>query len=595
MNVTPIKNSKFEIKNSAAGFSFVEVIVVSTIVTLVFGGLLAGVQLMIELIGHSKAESGAQSLAVAKVEYIRSLPYADVGTVDGIPAGSIPQTSTTTLNGITYTEDVLVQYLDRPEDGFGTNDENDITEDSKVVKVTYSWNIRGEDRSFEMVTDIIPKGIESTSGGGTLFINVFDAEVQPVSGADVHVYNDTGTSTIDVTVETNADGIANFPGTPALSGYQITATKSGYSTDQTYSASSTNSDPNPPHVSVLKGEVSTVNFAIDALSDLTLQTREPAETNTFTDDFVDASNLSSQTDTSVSSGALVLAGSPGSYPSSGTARSVPITPSALASWESFDFTASSSADTEARVQLYSVSGSGTSTSYTLVPDEDLASNSTGFVSGPIDISGLDTSTYDSLALGAELSTSDANETPQITDWELTHVTTQQPIGGVTVGITGDKTIGENNESPVPKFDTNVTTDGSGDYTLSGIEWDTYSVDIPSSEGYDIAEVTPLTPLALDPGVSEDLRLILVPDTTNSLRVAVTDTSGNTIADAEVELTRTGFSETQETSLNGQVFFSDLASHNDYSITVTADSYATFTQNNVTVDGDSDIRVEMTSS
>ena len=53
------------------GFSLVEVIVVSALVTLIFGGLFTGVRFMVELIGHSKAESGARSLAVAKIEYIR--------------------------------------------------------------------------------------------------------------------------------------------------------------------------------------------------------------------------------------------------------------------------------------------------------------------------------------------------------------------------------------------------------------------------------------------------------------------------------------------------------------------------------------------
>ncbi len=245
------KESKKVVPHS--GFGLIETMIGAALMLLVFGAIFTGLNLMMQIITHSKAEAGARSLAVERMEYVRSLSYDAVGTVAGIPAGLIPQVATTSINGINYEIRTLIQYLDRPEDGFAGADTNGITEDSKIVKITYSWTIRGESKSYTLVSDIVPNGIESTSGGGTLLINVFDASVQPVSNAEVHVFNDTGTSTVDVTVYTNAAGIANFPGAPAGGGYQITVTKPGYSTDQTYSASATNTNPNPPHVAVVAG------------------------------------------------------------------------------------------------------------------------------------------------------------------------------------------------------------------------------------------------------------------------------------------------------------------------------------------------------
>lgn len=578
------------------GFSLVEVVVVSALLLLVFGGLFAGARLMIELVGHSKAESGARSLAVAKLEYIRSLDYDDVGTVGGIPAGPLPQTSTTTLNGITYTERILVQYKDRPEDGFGADDENGITEDSKVAKVEYTWTIRGNERSLVLTTDLIPRGIESTSGGGTLFINVFDSAVQPVDGASVHVYNDTGTSTIDVTVTTNANGIANFPGAPARSGYQVTATKDGYSTDQTYSATPSNPNPNPPHVSVIEGEVSTVNFAIDLLSDLTIRTVEPAVTGTLTDTFDDTSQLYELDSTTVSGGSLVLAGGAGSYASSGTARGTSSSPALLDSWQAVDFTGSAPTDTTLAVQVYDVTGSGTSTSYTLVSDTDLPGNSTGFTAGPIDISGLDTAAHPSLALGATLTSSDVNVTPSLEEWEISHIETQQPISGVTVDLVGAKTIGDNDGTPVPKYSGSVTTDGDGDGLLTDLEWDVYDITVDGAiEGYDIIEAYGLLPYALDPGVAETLTLVLDTYTTNSLRVTVTDQDNTFIEGAEVELARTGFSETTDTSIYGQVFFGGLTAASDYTLTITASGYEQYSQSSFAVDGTDTLHVKLTPS
>lgn len=589
-----VQKQAFRSKQIGAGFSLVEVIVVSAVVALVFGGLFAGVRFSIELIGHTKAESGARSLAVARIEYVRSLPYESIGTVGGIPDGPIPQTATTTLNGITYTERVLIQYLDRPEDGFGVDDENGVTEDSKIVKVEYSWELRGKDRSVAVVTDVIPDGIESTSGGGTLFVNIFDAQVAPVAGADVHIYNDTGSTTIDVTVSTNENGIANFPGAPARSGYQITATKDGFSTDQTYSATAENPNPNPPHVSVLEGVVSTVNFAIDALSDLTILAVSPAVTGEFADTFVDGAGLFSHESTAVTGGSLTLSGSAGSYPSSGTAYAVVSAPSALESWQSFDVSGTAPAGTSYLVQLFAVTGSGTSTAYALIPDAVLPGNSAGFTAGPVDITSVDPATYPALALGATLASEDPTVAPELFDWELAYVESQQPIAGVTFDVEGAKTIGESGGSAVPKFATAVSTNGAGIATLADIEWDVYTISVDgAAEGYDIVEAYGILPYVLDPGVSEELTLVLDSHTAHSLRATVVDTAGEPVPGATVRLQNGGYDETIEASLYGQAYFGGIGAATTYSLSVDADGYAPYAQGNVEVSGTTELSVTLT--
>lgn len=576
-----------------SGFSLIETVIVSALILLMFGGLFAGLRLMINMVGHSKAEAGARSLAVAKIEYIRSLSYDAVGTVNGIPPGPLPQTSTTTLNGIEYTERILVQYLDRPEDGFGVNDENGITEDSKIVKVTYSWNLRNTPDELSIVTDLIPKGIESTSGGGTLFINVFDANVQPVPNAEVRVVNTTGTSTIDVTVETNANGIANFPGAPAQSGYEVTATKAGFSIDQTYSASSTNSNPNPPHVSVIAGEVSTVNFAIDETSDITFRTLGVPTTGTMEDTFSDDAFLAEQTDTVVSGGALQLASSSGSFVSNGTAMATTTAPEVLHSWYALDFTASTSPSTTYRIRLYAVSGSGTSTSYTLVPESDLPGNAAGFIAGPVDLSSLAVATYPALALNATLETSDPSATPKLQEWELTYVESQLPVSGVTVDVAGRKRIGEHEGVPVLKYTDAVTTDGSGLATLNDLEWDIYDITVDGvTEGYDIVEAHAVFPYALEPGVAKTVTLVVDTHTANSLWVTVVDSTGEPVAGADVALSRDPYEATDETSSYGQVFFGNVSAASGYNLTVSADGYETYTSSSVVIDGASRLKVEL---
>jgi prepilin-type N-terminal cleavage/methylation domain-containing protein len=581
-------------KKQSHGFSLIEVIVASALIALIFGGLFSTVQIMVKLIGTSKAEAAARSLAVSKMEYIRSLDYDAVGTIAGIPSGPIPQISTTSLNGILFTERVLVQYLDRDEDGFGVADTNGITEDSKRIKIEYTWTIREVTDSLVMVSDIVPPGIESTSGGGTLMINVFDASVQPVVGAQVHVFNNNvATDTIDVIVTTNANGIANFPGAPARAGYQITVTKAGYSTDQTYSASTTNPNPNPSHVSVGVGAVSTVYFSIDQLSDLTIRTISTPVRNVFSDSFSDALGIASSTNINVSGGNLVLSDIAGVYATAGRAYATAIDPVTISSWESFDFNGTSTINSTFKVQLYSVSTVGSSTVYTLVPDSDLPGNTAGFIDGPIVLTSLNPSTYPILALGASITTTNTAQTASLYDWSLTYIESEAPVGNIDISIAGLKTIGENAGSPVLKYTNNVTTNGSGLVTLSDLEWDAYNIIINGAvEGYDIAEAYAPLPYALLPGVNDTLTIVLEPHSAYSLRTTVVDNAGEAIPGADVRLFRSGYDQTLTTSIYGQVYFDALASSSAYTVAVEADGYDPDTQTNVSITGTTAMLVEL---
>ena len=91
------------------GVTFIEVLVGAAIITLVFGGLMAGFQFTLGEMLIIRAQTGALSLANQQIEYLRSLPYDSVGTVGGIPSGLIPQNETIVLNNITYNRRTLVQ------------------------------------------------------------------------------------------------------------------------------------------------------------------------------------------------------------------------------------------------------------------------------------------------------------------------------------------------------------------------------------------------------------------------------------------------------------------------------------------------------
>jgi Tfp pilus assembly protein PilV len=106
-------------KGHSQGFSLIEALITIAVFTLTFGGLFGIVQVTLKMISSSKATTSAISLANQRAEYIRSLAYNSIGTVNGIPSGPIPQNSTTTLNGVLFHERVLIQYVDSPDDGQG--------------------------------------------------------------------------------------------------------------------------------------------------------------------------------------------------------------------------------------------------------------------------------------------------------------------------------------------------------------------------------------------------------------------------------------------------------------------------------------------
>src|SRR3989344_5689777 len=87
----------------AKGVTFIDTIVGTALMVIVFVGIAAAFQLSIDVVTNNKARSGAVALANEHIEYIRSLPYTSVGTVGGDPSGLLPQTENISQNGVVYT------------------------------------------------------------------------------------------------------------------------------------------------------------------------------------------------------------------------------------------------------------------------------------------------------------------------------------------------------------------------------------------------------------------------------------------------------------------------------------------------------------
>ncbi|MFA5095581.1 MAG: carboxypeptidase regulatory-like domain-containing protein [Candidatus Paceibacterota bacterium] len=123
---------------------------------------------------------------------------------------------------------------------------------------------------LNFTTLIAPHALESTSTNGALFIRVFNSAGIPVPGASVHIVNtQTDPDTIIDEVTDNDGWLKIIDAVPGTNAYNITATKVGYSQDQTYPSDGV-AGPNPVKLdaTVVMQQVTQVSFSIDLLSSL---------------------------------------------------------------------------------------------------------------------------------------------------------------------------------------------------------------------------------------------------------------------------------------------------------------------------------------
>lgn len=255
------------------GVTLLDTVVGTALMLVIFLGIAAAFQLSLEVVTSNKARGGAITLANERMEYIRSLAYTSIGTVGGIPSGSLAQSETITLNNTRYTRRTFVAYADDPGDGTGGADTNSITADYKVVRVDVAWDSRLGTRHITLVSRFEPTtGIETNPCGtpcGTLTINVLNASSQPVSGASVSITNAGTSPTVAVNTFTNTSGTVSLIGAPAASGYSVSVSKTGYSSAQTYSGT----NPTPGSLTVSSNQTTSQTFQIDTLATLSIITR----------------------------------------------------------------------------------------------------------------------------------------------------------------------------------------------------------------------------------------------------------------------------------------------------------------------------------
>lgn len=582
-----------------SGLTLIESLIGIALLLIVFISIFVLIQLGIKLTSQSKARISATALANQKLELARNLPYNEVGTVGGIPAGSIVESEIIVRNNIAYTVKTTVVYVDDPFDN--TFPDDPLAWDYKTIRVKVSWSeFLGGEIFFQ--TDIAPKGVETTSGGGIISILVFDANGQLVPRADIQIENQEVIPPISANYETDDQGRLFVPGAPACNDcYKITATKNGYNSERTYAIGEeirgqTMAEPNKPFLSIIEGQLSEISFSIDQLASKIVQTVRYVEEKNWSDSFDNETKISEKSQVIVDSSLseVRLEEQEGQYQSSGYVVSITITPSSLVEWGRLNWNDETPISTDIRYQVLYYNG----TDWVLIPDDDLTvngvMNSEGFPDSPVDLSQLDDFKYKSVRLKANFSTADPGQTSRLFDWQITWFSsdTSIPIPNLVFSMQGAKVLGlDSDGQPIYKYQQTLSADANGQLTIPNLEWDSYRISVSPSTGYDIANSFPPQPINLNPGANQTTTIKLAIHQSNTLLLTIKNSAGQPLTGASVRLYGAGYDKTKITTDSGQTFYSPL-SQTTYNLEVKMTDYSDWLSQ-VDVSGQTEQEVVMT--
>jgi len=253
------------------GTTLIDLVMSMAIIALLFGGVYLVFFSIETAVSNVSVRAAATTAINNEIEMIRNLPYASVGTIQGIPAGVIPQTQTISENNFTFILQTTVLNI---EDPYDTSPSSTPVADYKLVDITASCPLCVKFVPVEITTTVAPSLLAQGTIYGSIFIYTIDANGLALGNATVRVVNASVTPTIDLTDTTNASGVLKLIGVPTSSqGYQIFASKAGYSAEQTYPVGLAG-NPNPvhPNITVASQTVSNVTFSIDRISSLAVST-----------------------------------------------------------------------------------------------------------------------------------------------------------------------------------------------------------------------------------------------------------------------------------------------------------------------------------
>lgn len=302
--------NSLEIKSqkSLSGFSFIDIIIGTALVSVIFLGIFGAFQLGTKVVWQSKAKITALAIANEQIEMVRNLPYELVGVIGSFPEGILEPAATTSSNNIEYIIEPRIDYVIDALDGIAAP-EDECPNDYKKVEVKVSWS--GLFQSYvSLTTDVAPKNLaqECATGGGILSVSVFDAYGLMVTSPLIEIKDP---ATDDVIKSASPDEGKHYFSL-ATSTYKIVISRSGFSTNRTYGIEEV-ANPEKSHLMVFENQLTESSFSIDETSAFSVDTLSPWGEDHFSDSLTDSTKISQSSNILVDGGEVNLVKTPGVY------------------------------------------------------------------------------------------------------------------------------------------------------------------------------------------------------------------------------------------------------------------------------------------
>lgn len=271
------KNSKAIKRSFSTGFTLIEILVGISLFALIAVSVYSAYANILNIITKNQWRVNAISAIQNEIETARGMKFEDIGILGGYPPGKISAQKNVVFEGNTYLIKATVRSVDDPYDGILGGTPNDTAPaDYKIVEYEAQCTSCQNADKITLTTTIAPKGLESTTNNGALFVNVFDAYGQPIENADVNVVNSSTIPLITINDQTNNNGVLQLVDLPTSTmAYAVTVSKNGYSSEKTYPmAAPSNPNPIKPHATVASQQITSVSFAIDKTSSLNISSKD---------------------------------------------------------------------------------------------------------------------------------------------------------------------------------------------------------------------------------------------------------------------------------------------------------------------------------
>lgn len=208
-------------KKAKRGFTLVELLISLSILVLAATAFVPLFSFASQGNANNKVRMTANKIAASVIEEIRAMDYADIGIQGSNPTGNYVPPAPITINGVTYTVEVLITWASATGSDGKVN--NVAFKNIRVIVKApgvFSGTVEKQDEIHSLVAR---EGEEPLVKAGHLRVSIKDMDEQPVSSPSVTVNALGGPNNINQTMITDYSGKALFGVLNAGTNYTVKA------------------------------------------------------------------------------------------------------------------------------------------------------------------------------------------------------------------------------------------------------------------------------------------------------------------------------------------------------------------------------------